>query len=83
MKRKIAEFTFKVYKTDDNQIELAFDKAKKVPKTFDNFVAALEIAALNVVQKIMHGIEKGKDNGKNGNVTCEQRTNADNQSNPA
>lgn len=83
MKRKIAEFAFRVYKTDNNQIEVAFDKALKVPKSYDSFVATLEIAALSSVQKVMHGIEKGKDNGENGNVVCEKRDNAGNQSNPA
>ena len=83
MKRKIAEFSFKVYKTDENKIEVAFDKALKVPKSYDSFVATLEIAALSSVQKVMHGIDKGKTDGKDGNVVCEERNNASDKSNPA
>lgn len=83
MKRKIAEFSFKVYKTDENKIEVAFDKALKVPKSYDSFVATLEIAALSSVQKVMHGIDKGKTDGKDDTTNRDERNNADNNGNPA
>ena len=51
-KRKIADFSIVVYNNDGN-IEVAFNKAKKVPKAYDNFVATLEIACLGSVHKVI------------------------------
>lgn len=78
MKRKVADFSVVIY-NNDGQIEVAFNKAKKVPKTYDSFVACIEIACLSAIQKVMHGIEKGdKDDGKGNDVGCVQREDADN-----
>lgn len=51
-KRKVAEFGIVVY-NNDGKIEVAFNKAKKVPKAYDNFVATLEIACINDIHKVI------------------------------
>ena len=64
MKRRIAGFSVIIY-NNDGQVEIAFDKAKKVPKAYDSFVACIEIACLNAVHKVMERIENGdKDRPK-------------------
>lgn len=83
MKRKVADFSVVIY-NNDGQVEVAFNKAKKVPKTYDSFVACIEIACLSAIQKVMHGIEKGdKDDGKGNDVGSVQREDADNSSDKA
>lgn len=82
MKRRIAEFGVVIY-NNDGQVEVAFNKAKKVPKAYDGFVACIEIACLSAIQKVMHGIEREKDDGKDETVVCEERSDADNRGNEA
>lgn len=82
MKRKVAEFSVAIY-NNEGQVEVAFNKAKKVPKAYDSFVACIEIACLQAIQKVMHGIERETDNGKDEAVVCEQRGDADNSGNKA
>lgn len=60
MKRKITEFKVIIY-NNEGQIEVAFDKAKKVPKAYANFVATLELACINDVHKVIR-IADGTDN---------------------
>lgn len=52
MKRKITEFKVAIY-NNDGKIEVAFDKAKKVPKAYANFVATLEIACINDIHRVI------------------------------
>lgn len=87
MKRRIAEFGIVVY-NNDGQVEIAFDKARKVPKAYDSFVACIEIACLNAIQKVMHQIDKSdtterKGNGNQDRPTDSTGNNADNQGNPS
>lgn len=82
MKRRVADFSVVVY-NNNGEVEVAFNKAQKVPKTYDSFVACLEIACLSAIQKVMHGIEKEKDNGKDDTANRDERNNADNNGNPA
>lgn len=81
MKRRIADFSVVVY-NNDGQIEVAFNKAKKVPKSYDSFVACLEIACLSAIHKVMDRIERGKD-GKEGNDSGDKRADADNSGDKA
>lgn len=59
-KRKVAEFGIIVY-NNDGKIEVAFNKAKKVPKAYDNFVATLEIACINDIHKVIR-LADGENN---------------------
>jgi hypothetical protein len=69
-KRRIAGFEFVVYKNDD-KIEVAFNKAKRVPKAYANFIATLELGCLVHVNKVVKGVDNGKDSAKLG-TTDEQ-----------
>ena len=79
MKRKIAGFSVVVY-NNDGQVEIAFDKAKKVPKPYDSFVACLEIACLNAVHKVIGRIDKDGDKDRTADTTG---NNADNKGDPS
>lgn len=76
MKRRVADFSVVVY-NNDGQVEVAFNKAKKVPKAYDSFVACIEIACLSAIHKVMNSIEREKD-GKEGNDGSDKRADADN-----
>ena len=65
-KYKIAEFSIAVY-NNDGKIEVAFNKAKKVPKSYDNFVATLEIACLNDIHKIIKLVDENGEKTKSEN----------------
>ena len=78
MKRRIAGFSVFIY-NNDGQVEVAFDKAKKVPKAYDSFVACMEIACLNAIHKVMERIE----NGDKDRPTDTTGGNADNQGDPS
>ena len=58
-KRRICSFEIVVYKNGDN-IEVGFNRAKKVPIKYGNFVASLEIGCLAYIQKIMKGANNGE-----------------------
>lgn len=60
-RRRIADFGVLVY-VNDGKIEVAFQKAKKVPKAYANFVATLEIACVNDIHKVMRLVDNGKEN---------------------
>lgn len=64
-KYKVADFGFVIYK-DGDKVDVAFRKAKKVPKAYDSFVATLELACLAQIQQFMRNVEKGQTDGKNG-----------------
>lgn len=82
MKRRVTEFSVVIY-NNEGQVEVAFNKAKKVPKAYDSFVACIEIACLSAIQKVMSGIEREKKDGKDETVVGEQRSDADNSSDKA
>ena len=82
MRRRVAEFGVVIY-NNDGQIEVAFNKARKVPKTYDSFVACVEIACLSAIQKVMSSIEKGKGDGEKVDDGSDKRGNASNSSNKA
>lgn len=75
MRRRIAEFGVVVY-NNEGKVEVAFQKARKVPKAYDSFVACIEIACLSAIHKIMSGIEKGKESGKKVDDASDKRANA-------
>lgn len=64
-KYKVADFGFTIYK-DGDSVDVAFRRAKKVPKAYDNFVATLELACLAQVQQFMSRIGKDKKDGDTG-----------------
>ena len=82
MKRRIADFGVVVY-NNEGQVEVAFNKAKKVPKAYGNFVACIEIACLSAIQKVMARLEKGKESGEVGNDASDKRNDADDKGNEA
>ena len=82
MKRRVAEFSVVVY-NNDGQVEVAFNKAKKVPKAYDSFVACVEIACLSAIQKVMASIEKGTGNGEKVDDGSDKRSDACDSGNKA
>lgn len=82
MKRKVAEFSV-VFYNNDGQVEVAFDKAKKVPKAYDSFVACIEIATLSAIHKVMAKIEKGEPNGETTTSQSQKCDDANNHSEQA
>ncbi|MBP5789206.1 MAG: hypothetical protein J6W29_03120 [Neisseriaceae bacterium] len=82
MKRRIADFGVVIY-NNEGQVEVAFNKARKVPKAYDSFVACIEIACLSAIQKVMSNLDKGKGSGEGGNDASDKRDDADNKGNEA
>lgn len=55
--RTIANFGFSIRKKE-NKIEVVFKQAKRVPKSYGNFIASLEIACLNTIHKFMNKVDE-------------------------